>query len=801
MGLPEPTGPVLLSLTAIPVSYVVNSLSVVSDPISIAGIGAFVLLALLVLLFYIVQGNPPRDPLFYVFAVFAFTSVIDLIIWLEEDGYISGFMEFYMKEGEPYLRTSHGLLICLWDGTVHYLLYLIMLAAIAKVKNYKAVGLFWLGSLCMSMLVFIPGNVIGKYGTEIRPAFLLNVPYMLLPVWAGMRIFRGHHDLPKISAEKVKQVEAAHREGILQRPQDMALIVYLLGAIIFTLFRGLLALDCPSDSCFTYIYQYEPYLRDPVAYPKVQMLVCLFYLLPFLCLSIFALLRPGCSWMLDWTLVCAGAVAQAQFAHMGSSLYHRTPYTYRVPHDAWWLFVISNGLYTLGPQLLAYRCLRNPAYFLKPSCHSAEDDSAFHVSHFQLLTALPFGLTSTPRVFTKFMSILVAYIHAEGISLTSCQDDILLMAPSESVLPWSLCMSFLLTSLLPADCDRGQRKIVHVHEDDTGEVIVQTAPGIVTTHRGGSIILPCRYHYEVSGEDPGQIRIKWSKISDPASFTDVFVALGKEKRIFGPYKNRVTLQEDGPGDASLVIHNVTLGDYGKYECEVTNELEDDTGMVKLDLEGVIFPYHPRFGRYSMNFHQAEQACKEQDGILASYDQLHEAWVKGLDWCNAGWLQDGSVQYPISKPREECGKKETPTGVRNYGYRHKDDEHYDAFCFTSNLNGKVYFLKTYRKMSFPEAAKACEAKGDTLAKVGQLYAAWKLQLLDRCEAGWLGDGSVRYPIVNPRARCGGTEPGVRNLGFPSKKYKLFGVYCYKGEAEKEPQEKIKEDINQWKSYHV
>lgn len=25
------------------------------------------------------------------------------------------------------------------------------------------------------------------------------------------------------------------------------------------------------DACFVYIYQYEPYLRDPVTYPKVQV--------------------------------------------------------------------------------------------------------------------------------------------------------------------------------------------------------------------------------------------------------------------------------------------------------------------------------------------------------------------------------------------------------------------------------------------------------------------------------------------------------------------------------------------------
>ncbi|KAG8594911.1 hypothetical protein GDO81_001361 [Engystomops pustulosus] len=370
MGLPEPAGPLLLSLTAVPISYMVNSMSAVSDPFVVAGIGVLVLLSLLVVLFFFAQRNPPKDPLFYVFAIFSFTSVIDLIIWMEEDGYISGFMEFYMKEGEPYLRTAHGMLICLWDGTAHYLLYLIMLGAIGREKSYKTVGLYWLGSLLMSMLVFLPGNVLGKYGTEVRPAFILNVPYLFLPIWAGVRIFEEKHSFTKMPAEKVT---LAQNEGIFQRPVDIALIFYLLGALIFTVFRGLLALDCPADLCFTYIYQYEPYIRDPVAYPKVQMLVNMFYLLPFLCMFIYGLLVPGCTWMLDWTVVFAGAMAQAQFVHIGSSIYHRTPYTYRVPRESWWEFMILNVLYTLGMQLLAFRCIQNPAYFLKGSKQTVEE--------------------------------------------------------------------------------------------------------------------------------------------------------------------------------------------------------------------------------------------------------------------------------------------------------------------------------------------------------------------------------------------------------------------------------------------
>lgn len=64
-------------------------------------------------------------------------------------------------------------------------------------------------------------------------------------------------------------------------------------------------------------------------------------------------------------------------------------------------------------------------------------------------------------------------------------------------------------------------------EDDTGAVIVQTAPGKVVTHRGGSITLPCRFHHEPESIDPARIRIKWTKVTDALQFEDVFVALGK----------------------------------------------------------------------------------------------------------------------------------------------------------------------------------------------------------------------------------------------------------------------------------
>lgn len=165
------------------------------------------------------------------------------------------------------------------------------------------------------------------------------------------------------------QIEQEQRRWLHQRPHDLALVLVLLLMASFTFFRGMVSaggtdvpwgggqtvhwggllatlgsvqvvLDCPADSCFEYIYQHEPYLRDPVAYPKVQvsassgdpcatqdtttalslcsqMLIYLFYVLPFLCLCIYALLRPGCSWLPDWSLVFAGAVAQVRAGSRG----------------------------------------------------------------------------------------------------------------------------------------------------------------------------------------------------------------------------------------------------------------------------------------------------------------------------------------------------------------------------------------------------------------------------------------------------------------------------------------------------
>ncbi|XP_072272287.1 hyaluronan and proteoglycan link protein 1 [Pyxicephalus adspersus] len=324
-------------------------------------------------------------------------------------------------------------------------------------------------------------------------------------------------------------------------------------------------------------------------------------------------------------------------------------------------------------------------------------------------------------------------------------------------------------------------RIIHRIHENGPQLVVEVEQAKVISHRGGNATLPCKFHHEsVSTESLShKIRIKWTKLtSDYLKEVDVFVSMGHHKKIYGSYQGRVYLQGSSPNDASLVITDITLEDYGRYKCEVIEGLEDDTAVVSLDLQGIVFPFFPRHGRYNLNFHEAQQACQDQDAIIASFDQLYDAWRSGLDWCNAGWLSDGSVQYPITNPREPCGGKNTVPGVRNYGYRDKVKGRYDVFCFTSNFKGRFYYLIHPVKLTYDEAVQACINDGAQIAKVGQMYAAWKLLGYDRCDGGWLADGSVRYPISKPRRRCSPTEAAVRFVGYPDKKHKLYGVYCYK-----------------------
>ncbi|KAM9385685.1 brevican core protein-like [Pholidichthys leucotaenia] len=305
---------------------------------------------------------------------------------------------------------------------------------------------------------------------------------------------------------------------------------------------------------------------------------------------------------------------------------------------------------------------------------------------------------------------------------------------------------------------------------------------------GSSISIPCLSVSSVSmssSSSPIVPRVKWSVVSGGVE-TQILVARGHRVKINDAYQDRAALLNytTSPDDLSLWLGDLRSSDSGHYRCEVQQGLDDASDLVQLKIKGVVFHYRDALGRYAFTFQHAQSACKAIGAQIATADQLLAAYYDGYEQCDAGWLADQSVRYPIQMPREGCyGDMDGQPGVRNYGTMDQEDL-FDVYCYAEQMEGEVFHDSIPQQLTFDEAQSFCIAAGAELATTAQLYLAWS-EGLDRCNPGWLADGSVRYPINSPRERCGGNQAGVKTLyrfanqtGFPEPS-SLHDVYCFRG----------------------
>ncbi|XP_060734459.1 transmembrane 6 superfamily member 1-like [Tachysurus vachellii] len=359
----------ILSLLSVPLSYSFNHLITTQSIETVLIAAASVVVILSHLAQVLLNTKAPTDPLFYVYALYALLSVVNLIIGLEQDGIIDGFMTFYLKQANPHINTAHGHMISYWDGCAHYLMYLLIVAAITWGESYRPIGLYWVGSFMMQIIVYIPGSVVGKYGTRLNALSMLHLLYVCVSMWACFRVFNQ----PATRDQPATNVQCEQMKSLLQRPVDLFFLLSLITATTFSVVRGLVVLDCPADWCREYVLHYEPYLKDPSAYPTVQMLVNMLYSTPCVIMMMYGLCVPGCDWLPDLSLVHAGAMAQAQFCHIGASLHTRTPVMFRISSEQLLFFFTFNLFYALVPQALSYRCISHPAFFISKTQQSRTD--------------------------------------------------------------------------------------------------------------------------------------------------------------------------------------------------------------------------------------------------------------------------------------------------------------------------------------------------------------------------------------------------------------------------------------------
>ncbi|XP_014025614.2 aggrecan core protein [Salmo salar] len=291
---------------------------------------------------------------------------------------------------------------------------------------------------------------------------------------------------------------------------------------------------------------------------------------------------------------------------------------------------------------------------------------------------------------------------------------------------------------------------------------------------GTKVVVPC-YFQDNMVNDPGTStvtplshRIKWTYVTKGKATLILLASEGKV-HVETEYLDRVTMVNYPlvPTDVTMEITELRAKDSGTYRCEVMHGIENNYDWVDIQVQGIVFHYRAVSTRYTLNFERAKAACTQNSATIATPAQLQAAFDDGFHQCDAGWLSDQTVRYPIHEPREGCfGDKEEFPGVRTYGLR-EVNETYDVYCFAQKMSGRVFYSMSVEKFTFYQAMDQCAKLGAKLATTGQLYLAWKSGM-DVCNAGWLADGSVRYPINIVRPQCGGGQLGVRTVYlFPNQ----------------------------------
>ncbi|CAB1326655.1 unnamed protein product [Coregonus sp. 'balchen'] len=274
--------------------------------------------------------------------------------------------------------------------------------------------------------------------------------------------------------------------------------------------------------------------------------------------------------------------------------------------------------------------------------------------------------------------------------------------------------------------------------------------------------LPCVFTLQPSEPSPSSqpAHIQWTQTWIPQGGKGgpleqtVLSAKGDMVKVNKAFAGRVRLLGYAANNlnATMEISGLRSNDTGTYHCQIVIVDDYERDIVPLVVTD----------RYALSFDDAKWACQENSALIATPTQLWAAFHDGYANCAAGWLSDQTVR------------------------------HQSLVAMDTRNTREVFHSWVPGRLSLSSASELCVSLGGQLATVGQLYLAWTTGL-DVCSPGWLSDGSVRYPITQPRQGCGGDQPGVRTVvpntnGTTTSSGStnatdatlLYDAYCYRGE---------------------
>jgi hypothetical protein len=115
-------------------------------------------------------------------------------------------------------------------------------------------------------------------------------------------------------------------------------------------------------------------------------------------------------------------------------------------------------------------------------------------------------------------------------------------------------------------------------------------------------------------------------------------------------------------------------------------------IVEKILPNVGAPEVFNISKNTFTYYDAEPLCRALGAELATYDQVKQAWERGADWCNYGWVKGQAAVYPTQKQtwdRIQAGPEEqrNSCGVPglNGGFFDNPEMRFGVNCYGNKPN--------------------------------------------------------------------------------------------------------------------